>query len=120
MDAWPRSKRLKEIFIAVRAESDVLTEGRRENVNEIIDRLEELTRREYKARSAFQLRCSAALRQARNLEAIILDGMRLDRWITWQEEAVLVHLRIFCAELLGILSDTLDDSRGIQPSMLPL
>ena len=120
MDAWPRSKRLNEIFIAVRAESDVLTEGRRDTVIDIINRLEALTNREYKARSAFQLRCSAALRQARSLEAIILDGMRLDRWITWQEEIVLVHLRIFCAEIMGILADSLDDSRGIQRSILPL
>lgn len=104
----------------VRAETDVLTEGRKENVNQIIDRLEDLTREGYKASSAMQLRCAAALRQARSLERLILDGMRLDRWITWQEEAVLVHLRIFCAEIMGILMDTLDESRGIRRSTLPL
>lgn len=114
MEAWPRRERLEQIFLMVRSETDVLTEGRKENVNEIINRLEDLTSEGYKAPAGLQLRCAAALRQAHALESIILDGMRLDRWIGWQEEAVLVHLRIFCAEIMGILMDTLDDSRGIQ------
>lgn len=120
MDAWPRRERLEQIFLKVRLESDVLTEGRKENVNHIIDRLEDLTNSGYSAPSGLQLRCAAALRQAYKLEAIILEGMRLDHWITWQEEAVLVHLRIFCAEIVGILSDILDDSRGIQRSSVLL
>jgi hypothetical protein len=120
MDAWPSAERLQRIFLMVRAETHALAEGRRENVNEIIDRLEDLTRDGYRARSTMQLRCAAALRQARALEGIILDGMRLDHWISWQEEIVLVHLRIFCAEIMGILMDTLNESRGIQRSNLLL
>lgn len=113
MNAWPRIERLREIFKIVRTESIVLTEGRGETLNDIIDRIEKLTGTGIKASSSMQLRCSAALQHTREMEHLILDGMRLDRWITWQEEVVLVHMRIFCAEILSILTDTLDASRGI-------
>jgi hypothetical protein len=56
---------------------------------------------------------SAALQCVQRAERLVLEGLRLDKWISMREEAVLVHLRIACHEMIGLLINASDDLRLI-------
>ncbi|MCJ7824057.1 MAG: hypothetical protein MUP44_04105, partial [Anaerolineales bacterium] len=81
---------------------------------DLMDRVIKLIDTPVNGISQMLLITSAARQCIQRAERVVLDALRLDRWVSMHEEAVLVHLRLACAEMLSLLVDASDELR-LQP-----
>lgn len=111
MNEWPKEEELRKLIERALSETQQLTsDGELEMIGSF-DRLSELLDTPVNGRQQLQLMLSAGVMAMKRAEKIVLDAMRLDRWISLSEEAILVHLRLICAEIIGILTYSSDDLR---------
>lgn len=111
MKTWPKESRLRHLIYWVKGESRDLTEGRDLALVTLMDRANKLLDTPTHGTTQALLVFSAALQCVRRAERLVLEGMRLDHWISMREEAVLVHLRIACHEMIGLLINASDELR---------
>ena len=111
MKTWPKESRFRQLVHWVQGESRDLTEGRNLAVSELMDRVNHLLDTPTTGTTQSLLIFSAALQCVRRAERLILEGLTLDHWISMREEAVLVHLRIACHEMIGLLINASDELR---------
>jgi hypothetical protein len=111
MKTWPKEPRLRQLTQWVKGESGDLTEGLDRALVELMDRVSELLDTPTQGKTQSLLIFSAALQCIQRAESLVLEAMRLDHWISMREEAVLVHLRIACHEMIGLLINASDDLR---------
>jgi hypothetical protein len=109
MKTWPKESRFRQLVQWVKGESHDLTEGRDLALAELMDRANKLLDTPTHGTSQSLLIFSAALQCVQRAERIVLEA--LDNWITMREEAVLVHLRIACHEMIGLLINASDELR---------
>lgn len=111
MKTWPKESRLRQLIYWVKGESRDLTEGRDLALVTLMDRANKLLDTPTHGTTQALLVFSAALQCVQRAERLVLEGMRLDHWISMREEAVLVHLRIACHEMIGLLINASDELR---------
>ena len=111
MNTWPKEARFRHLIERVKGESVDLTEGRDEALCNLMDRTITLIETPAVNNTQLLLVFSAALQCIQRAEKLVLEALRLDHWISMREEAVLVHLRIACHEMIGLLSNASDDLR---------
>jgi hypothetical protein len=111
MNTWPKETRLRHLIEWVKGESTDLTEGRDQALCDLMDRVITLLETPASNKNQLLLVFSAALQCMQRAEKLVLEALRLDHWISMREEAVLVHLRIACHEMIGLLSNASDDLR---------
>ena len=111
MKTWPKESRFRQLAQWVKGESRDLTEGRDLALVELMDRANELLDTPTQGSTQSLLIISAALQCIQRAERLVLEALRLDHWITMREEAILVHLRIACHEMIGLLINASDDLR---------
>lgn len=111
MKTWPKESRLRHLVDWVKSESGDLTEGRDQMLLDLMDRVLKLLDSPANGNTQMLLIFSATLQCIKRAERIVLEALRLDHWITMREEAVLVHLRLACAEMIGLLMNASDDLR---------
>jgi len=111
MNTWPKESRLRYLIQWVQGETGDLTDGRDQTLLDLMDRVIKLLDTPVHGGPQMLLIFSATLQCIQRAERIVLDGLRLDHWITMREEAVLVHLRLACAEMIGLLNNASDDLR---------
>ena len=105
MNTWPKESRLRYLIQWVQGETGDLTDGRDQTLLDLMDRVIKLLDTPVHGGPQMLLIFSATLQCIQRAERIVLDGLRLDHWITMREEAVLVHLRLACAEMIGLLNN---------------
>jgi hypothetical protein len=111
MTAWPKEKELRKLIERALSETDLLAG---DEVHEMVgpfDRLSQLLDTPVNGRQQLLLMLSAGVMAMKRAESLVHEAMSLDRWISHSEEAVLVHLRLICAEIIGILTYSSDDLR---------
>ena len=111
MKTWPKESRFRQLVQWVKGESHDLTEGRDVALAELMDRANILLDTPTQGTSQSLLIISAALQCVQRAERLVLEALRLDHWISMSEEAVLVHLRIACHEMIGLLISASDELR---------
>jgi hypothetical protein len=111
MKTWPKESRFRQLIHWVQGESSDLTEGRDQVLLDLMDRVIRLLDTPTQGDSQMLLIFSAATQCVQRAERLVLDALRLDHWITMQEEAILVHLRLACCEMIGLLSNASDELR---------
>ncbi|NIS80083.1 MAG: hypothetical protein GTO14_07715 [Anaerolineales bacterium] len=90
-----------------------LTEGRDEQVVGLLMKVRRILDTPVEELNQILLLLSAATQHMKRVERIVLDGMRLDRWISLNEEAVLVRIRLICAEVIALL---VSESEELRPA----
>lgn len=113
MKTWPKESRFRDLVHWVKGESRDLTEGRGPALSELMDRASSLLDTPTQGRNQALLVISAALQCIQRAEGLVLEALRLDHWISMKEEAVLVHLRIACHEMIGLLINASDEMRPV-------
>lgn len=103
--------KIRSLLKKVMDQSVDLTDGRDEQVVGSIERVQTLLDSHAEERNQILLLLSAALQHMRRVERLALEGMRMDHWITLKEEAVLVHIRLICAEVIALLGNASDEMR---------
>jgi hypothetical protein len=111
MKTWPKESRFRQLIQWVQGESSDLTEGRDQALLDLMDRVIRLLDTPAQGDSQMLLIFSATMQCVKRAERLVLDALRLDNWITMQEEAILVHLRLACCEMIGLLSNASDELR---------
>ena len=112
MKTWPKESRFRHLVQWVKGESIDLTEGRGHALVELMDRATSLLDTPTRGTTQALLILSAALQCVQRAESLVLEGLRLDdHWISMREEAILVHLRIACHEMIGLLINASDELR---------
>jgi hypothetical protein len=111
MKTWPKESRFRQLVQWVKGESRDLTEGRDLALAELMDRANNLLDTPTHGTSQSLLIYSAALQCVKRAERLVLEALRLDNWISMREEALLVHLRMACHEMIGLLMSASDELR---------
>ena len=111
MKKWSEESHLRLLVQRVQGESNHLTEGRDQVLLDLMDRVVNLLDSPAEGRTQMLLVFSAVLQCVQRAERYVLEAMRLDHWITLREEALLVHLRLACAEMIGVLTNASDNLR---------
>ena len=111
MNAWPKEKEIRTLIERARLESSDLSVEEEPEVLTLFDRLSKLLDTPISETQQLMLMISAGLLVMQRAERLVLQAMRLDRWISHSEEAVLVHLRLICAEIIGILTNSSEELR---------
>lgn len=111
MNGWPREKEIRNLIDRARRESNDLTVEEEPEMLFSFDRLNQLLDTPVSGTQQLLLMISAGRLAMQRAEKLVLQAMRLDRWISRSEEAVLVHLRLICAEIIGILTTSSEDLR---------
>jgi hypothetical protein len=111
MNGLMKENKIRTLIGSAISQSADLTEGRDEQVIASFERVNALLDVSINERNQIVMLLSAAVQQMRKVERLVLDGMRMDKWITRREEALLVHLRLICAQLIGLLTSELDENR---------
>ena len=111
MKTWAKESHLRNLVQRVRGDSSGLTEGRDKTLLELMDRVLNLLDTPVDGNNQLILIFSATLQCVQRAERVVLDAMRLDHWVTMQEEAVLVHLRLAFAEMIGLLTSASEELR---------
>ena len=109
MKYWPEEDRLRGLILTAMAHSEGFKYESDEIVTASLDKVCQLMDTPVRESNQLKLMISAAMQHIRKLEANVLDSMRLDRWVSMHDEAILVRIRLICAELLGILTDAFDE-----------
>lgn len=95
----------------VAEESGDLSEPRVSQVRDALSRVRILLETPAQKTSQAQLLLSAAIRMMRDIERLMIESMLGDEWIAHREEAVVVHIRLACAELIALLTAASDELR---------
>lgn len=111
MKTWPKESRFRQLVQWVKGESGDLSEGRDLALVELMDRASELLDTPTQGTTQSLLVISAALQCVQRAERLVLEALRLDHWISMREEAILVHLRIACHEMINLLINASDELR---------
>jgi hypothetical protein len=111
MNTWPKEKEIRKLIERARHESNELTVAEEPEMSGSFDRLNQLLDTPVNGSQQLLLMLSAGLLAMQRAERLVLEAMRLDRWVSLSEEAVLVHLRLICAEIIGILMNGSEDLR---------
>ena len=113
MDTWSKESNLRQLVVWVKGESGNLSEGRDKVIHDLMDRVANLLDSPAEGNTQMILVFSAILQCVKRAERLVLDAMSLDHWITLREEALLVHLRLACAEMINLLTNASDDLRFV-------
>jgi len=111
MGEWPRERQIRTLIARAREESHDLTVAEEPEMVTAFDRLVELLDTPVNGKQQLLLLLSAGQIAMQRAERLVLQAMRLDRWISQNEEAVLVRLRLICAEIMSLLTDGSEDLR---------
>lgn len=113
MDGMLKENKIRNLVDSAFDHSLKLKDGREEQVVNGLDRVQVLLNTPAKGRNQLLLVISAALQHMRRVEKFVLDGMKMDKWISRREEAVLVRLRVICASVIYLLLSAGDDLRMV-------
>jgi ParB-like chromosome segregation protein Spo0J len=111
MNNWPREAEIRMLIERAMLETHDLTVEEEPEMIGSFDRLGQLLDTPANGPQQLLLLLSAGLLAMQRAERLVLQALRLDRWVSLSEEAVLVHLRLICAEIIGILMIGSDDLR---------
>jgi len=111
MGEWPKEGQIRTLIARAKAESHELTVAEEPEMVTAFDRLVQLLDTPVSGKPQLLLLLSAGQLAMQRAELLVLQAMRLDRWISHNEEAVLVRLRLICAEIMGLLNVGSEDLR---------
>jgi hypothetical protein len=111
MNEWPKEKQIRTLIERAKHETLDLTVAEAHEMLGSFERLIQLLNTPAQGTQQLSLMLSAGIQLMRRTERLMLQAMRLDRWVTRSEEAALVHLRLICAEIIGIMTNASDDLR---------
>jgi hypothetical protein len=103
MDGLPKEDRIRSLIGKAKSHSVDLKDGREKTVVEGLNKVHSILETNVEGRNQNLLLLSAALQHMRKVERFVLDAMRLDRWVTLNEEAILVRIRLICSEVITLL-----------------
>lgn len=109
MNKLPKENKIHTLVGTALLQSKDLTEGRDQQVGESLGRVQKLLTTPTKERNQILLILSAAITHMRVVERLVIEGMRLDKWVSLYEEGILVRIRLICAEVIGLLTDATEE-----------
>jgi hypothetical protein len=110
MDGLSKETRIRFLIGKAKSQSVDLKDGQ-DTVTERLDKVHTILDTSVEGRNQNMLLLSAAILHMRKVERFVLDAMRLDRWVTLNEEAILVRIRLICAEVIALLVSGTEELR---------
>jgi hypothetical protein len=111
MTDLPKENRIRELIGEVGNRMSVLNNGYVGPILEVLERVVGVLDTPASKRNQVVLLLSVATRHMKRVEGLVIDAILGKEWISQQDEAVFVRVRIHCYEIIGLLTSASDDLR---------
>ncbi len=104
-------KRIDKLIEEAQAKTKSLSKDRGSTIQDALERAQASLATPAQKRNHVVLLLSSAIRHMQRAERSAIDGILTKEWLSQQEEALLVRIRLICAEVIGLLTSANDDLR---------
>lgn len=111
MEGLVKEKRIRTLICEATSKSSSLSNGRANALLEAFEHALSALNTPAVKRNQCALLLSVATRHVKRAERLAIEAMLGKEWISQQEEAVCVRIRLLCAEIIGLLTTASDELR---------
>jgi hypothetical protein len=111
MTDLPKENRIRELITEVRSKVSLLNHAYVGPILEVLERVVSVLDTPASKRNQVMLLLSVATRHMKRAEALVIEAILGKEWLSQQDEAVFVRVRLLCYEIIGLMTTASDDLR---------